>query len=712
MLALATAGAPTTGTWGIGTSVVDDNGVLWNCTATGSPGTWRAAIVTVGAATGNDGAQLRAALSGVGDVYLTPGATYTISDTTAWPAFTNGHLHMQGATFNFTGTPAYTGSGTPIGAPGNSAWSNVVIENGTFTSSASCTWSAIFGSSCGRLVFLDCTSRDLVCRMTNPTSGDLYVTRHQFLQSASPPSMINQAFSVPGSVQHSLANTVTTLGAASVTTTAATAASVVVGDGIYGPGIPVGTTITNITGPSNSVYTIATSGSVTSSASVTLYYWAIQQGYHCVLEDALVEFQQVNGAGSILSAVSTAPGYGSSLEVRGGSAFASGLYNMDGVIDVEPVGWQPFAKVSVRDFDVTNSVLYLTGADFIDAGEGCHFHYTAANTQDQCYAFDGYNYNYTVSNGPPTGVVDIHDFYIYEDAFNSATINPSSLVDYEVPITSLSIHDFYVNLTTATSYTLTKGLFYVASTAEKFWVTDGVVDGGGAAVAHSSASVTSGSNLMTVTSPLGANVAVGWVISGTNIPTNTTITVISLSGSLYTITMSANATGSAVETITFDPPWILGTLVVCGSNPTSVRLQRVEVPTTTFAHLVALNAGSGTVTEVNISDNSIFGGGSTLYDVGLTLTNFIYKNNSGRNPVGSFVPGTAFSLPASTGTWTNKTGVDGELYCTAAGSVTAVSVQGVSVSGTMVIGDRYRVAANGTFNCTYSGAPTLVFVGE
>lgn len=35
-----TPGAPTTGTWVTGDSICDSNGILWNCTAGGTPGTW------------------------------------------------------------------------------------------------------------------------------------------------------------------------------------------------------------------------------------------------------------------------------------------------------------------------------------------------------------------------------------------------------------------------------------------------------------------------------------------------------------------------------------------------------------------------------------------------------------------------------------------------------------------------------------------------
>jgi hypothetical protein len=37
---LTTAGAPTTGTWPAGQSIVDKNGIIWNTVAGGSPGTW------------------------------------------------------------------------------------------------------------------------------------------------------------------------------------------------------------------------------------------------------------------------------------------------------------------------------------------------------------------------------------------------------------------------------------------------------------------------------------------------------------------------------------------------------------------------------------------------------------------------------------------------------------------------------------------------
>lgn len=36
----STLGAPTTGTWTAGSSVVDSSGVVWNCYSAGTPGLW------------------------------------------------------------------------------------------------------------------------------------------------------------------------------------------------------------------------------------------------------------------------------------------------------------------------------------------------------------------------------------------------------------------------------------------------------------------------------------------------------------------------------------------------------------------------------------------------------------------------------------------------------------------------------------------------
>lgn len=108
----------------------------------------------------------------------------------------------------------------------------------------------------------------------------------------------------------------------------------------------------------------------------------------------------------------------------------------------------------------------------------------------------------------------------------------------------------------------------------------------------------------------------------------------------------------------------------------------------------AMSSGSWSVSTLT------FGGG------------FHFSNVLGLNPVGASIPGTAWSLPASGTAWTNDTCVNGMLYVTAAGTVSAVSVQGVSVQTSLAVGESFFVPAGGTITFTYSVAPTLVFVGN
>lgn len=86
----------------------------------------------------------------------------------------------------------------------------------------------------------------------------------------------------------------------------------------------------------------------------------------------------------------------------------------------------------------------------------------------------------------------------------------------------------------------------------------------------------------------------------------------------------------------------------------------------------------------------------------------------GYNPVGSSMPsgGTAFAIGATTVLATNNTGVDGTLYCTVAGTVTAVQVNGVTVQTSLAVGETFRLVVGGTLKMTYSSTPTLVFVGD
>lgn len=90
----------------------------------------------------------------------------------------------------------------------------------------------------------------------------------------------------------------------------------------------------------------------------------------------------------------------------------------------------------------------------------------------------------------------------------------------------------------------------------------------------------------------------------------------------------------------------------------------------------------------------------------------VVSNNQGINPVGTNVPGTAFALPASGSPWTNNTGVNGTLYVIDAGTVSALEVQGAALAVPLAVGQAYRIMAGGTFQATYSAAPTLLFVGD
>lgn len=52
-----TSGAPVTGTFAVGDFIIDETGVLWICTAAGSPGTWTALVTTANTAQTINGAK-------------------------------------------------------------------------------------------------------------------------------------------------------------------------------------------------------------------------------------------------------------------------------------------------------------------------------------------------------------------------------------------------------------------------------------------------------------------------------------------------------------------------------------------------------------------------------------------------------------------------------------------------------------------------------
>ena len=132
----------------------------------------------------------------------------------------------------------------------------------------------------------------------------------------------------------------------------------------------------------------------------------------------------------------------------------------------------------------------------------------------------------------------------------------------------------------------------------------------------------------------------------------------------------------------------------------------------------ALSVGADSPNQMGVVKVSRFYclavGTSWLQVLGPSQSNMVLsiKDSPGLNPAGATAPWTAFSLPVSGTAWTNNTGVDGTLYCTAAGTVTDVVAQGVTVASSLAVGQSFFVPAGGTITFTYSSAPTLVFVGD
>ena len=165
---------------------------------------------------------------------------------------------------------------------------------------------------------------------------------------------------------------------------------------------------------------------------------------------------------------------------------------------------------------------------------------------------------------------------------------------------------------------------------------------------------------------------------------------------------------------------------VYANEPDSVIQDCIFTVNTTAA--IAVESGSSnlliknchflnaqTITLASGSTGTVFDGCTGMSNLTITDSSggkFAIRNCPGYNPVGSAVPGTAFALPASGTAWTNNTGVDGTLFVTAAGTVTDVVVQGVTVGSSLAVGQSYFVPVGGTFTLTYSASPTLVFVGN
>jgi Pectate lyase superfamily protein len=123
-----------------------------------------------------------------------------------------------------------------------------------------------------------------------------------------------------------------------------------------------------------------------------------------------------------------------------------------------------------------------------------------------------------------------------------------------------------------------------------------------------------------------------------------------------------------------------------------------------------------TIQSGSIADNFAYNAGAGLIALrGGAITNLTVRNVAGFNPAGALspvFPAVTFALPASGTAWVNNMGVDGTLYCTGAGTVTAVKVNNVTVQASLAVGETFRVLSGGSATFTYSAAPTLVFVGD
>lgn len=120
-----------------------------------------------------------------------------------------------------------------------------------------------------------------------------------------------------------------------------------------------------------------------------------------------------------------------------------------------------------------------------------------------------------------------------------------------------------------------------------------------------------------------------------------------------------------------------------------------------------------TTTKVNAILCDFSGNATNSVLVQNNGSNVVYCSHcKGVNPTTAVNGAAVFALGASTVAWTNTTGVDGTLYTTGVGAATAVSVNGVAVSGTLGVGDTFRIVAGGTFTVTYTVAPSFTFVGD
>ena len=151
---------------------------------------------------------------------------------------------------------------------------------------------------------------------------------------------------------------------------------------------------------------------------------------------------------------------------------------------------------------------------------------------------------------------------------------------------------------------------------------------------------------------------------------------------------------------------------LAGGSHGEVAGNQFSAQTNNYAMWLTGDGGTSTnpITYLDVHHNDVT---QVKYAINTPYVGIVrIHDNPGYNPVGSSVPGTAFALPASGTAWTNDTAVDGTLYVTAAGTVSDVVVQGVTVASSLAVGQSWFVPAGGTITFTYTTAPTLVFVGN
>jgi hypothetical protein len=223
--------------------------------------------------------------------------------------------------------------------------------------------------------------------------------------------------------------------------------------------------------------------------------------------------------------------------------------------------------------------------------------------------------------------------------------------------------------------------------------------------AHPSINATS-HTLSTTTGSFFVTGDVGRIVTvdGAGINGSQLVTTITAYGSGTSVTVADAASTSVLN------PGITGAMYV-GAHPNiTVTGTVLDFNPATTGHLMQSFNGSA-VLSGGIINCPVLGRPGAL-SLWASPRLFTIRGVTGFNPVGSAIPGTAFAIGASGVPTHNYTGVDGVIYVTGLGTVTAVSINGVAVSGTLSRDSSFPLKSGGTLTITYSVAPTLVFVGD